>query len=96
MDLAYRCGAQPLAERAREELLACGARPRRYLLSGIEALTVSERRVAEMAAGGMSNPEIAQTLFITRKTVEAHLGQAFRKLEITSREQLPAALEGAD
>lgn len=95
MDLAHRCGARPLAERAREELLACGARPRRLVLSGVESLTVSERRVAQMAAGGMSNPEIAQALFVTRKTVEAHLHQAYRKLDITSREQLVEALRGA-
>jgi len=95
MDLAHRCGARPLAERAREELLACGARPRRLLLSGVESLTASERRVAQMAAGGMSNPEIAQALFVTRKTVEAHLIQTYRKLEIASREQLAAALRRA-
>ena len=94
MDLAHRCGARPLAERARQELLACGARPRRLLLSGVESLTASERRVAEMAAEGMSNPQIAQALFVTRKTVEAHLVQTYRKLDITSREQLPAALQG--
>ena len=94
MDLAHHCGARPLAERARQELLACGARPRRLVLSGVESLTVSERRVAEMAAGGKSNPEIAQALFVTRKTVEAHLAQAYRKLDIGSREQLPAALLG--
>ena len=48
--------------------------------------------VAEMAAEGLSNPEIAQSLFVTRKTVEAHLGNAYRKLDIRSRGELPAAL----
>ena len=95
MDFAHRCGARPLAERAREELLACGARPRRLVLSGVESLTASERRVAHMAAEGMSNPEIAQALFVTRKTVEAHLAQTYRKLDIGSREQLAEALGGA-
>lgn len=95
MDVAHRSGARPLAERAREELLACGARPRRLVLSGVESLTASERRVAQMAAEGMSNPEIAQALFVTRKTVETHLGHAYSKLEIGSREELAEALRGA-
>jgi DNA-binding CsgD family transcriptional regulator len=61
-------------------------------MSGSEALTASERRVAEMAAGGLSNPEIAQALFVTKKTVEAHLGSAYRKLGINSRARLASAL----
>ena len=95
MDLAHRCGAVALAERAREELVACGARPRRLVLVGVDSLTASERRVAQMAADGMSNPEIAQALYVTRKTVEAHLRQVFRKLDIASRDQLDAALRTA-
>ena len=95
MDFAHRCGAGPLAERARDELLACGARPRRLVLSGVESLTASERRAADMAAAGMSNPEIAQALFVTRKTVEAHLAQAYRKLDISSRDELADALRRA-
>lgn len=94
LDLATRSGAAPLAERAREELAASGARLRRELLSGVESLTASERRVAELAAGGMSNPEIAQALFVTRKTIETHLGHVYMKLDIASREQLPTALAG--
>jgi DNA-binding CsgD family transcriptional regulator len=62
-------------------------------LTGIGALTPSERRVAEMAAGGMTNREIAQALFVTLRTVEIHLTHAYQKLEINSREQLPNALE---
>ena len=61
----------------------------------MEQLTASERRVAELAAEGLSNPEIAQALFVTRKTVETHLGRAYRKLGITSRTRLTAALAGA-
>jgi DNA-binding CsgD family transcriptional regulator len=53
-------------------------------------LTVSERRVAELAATGLSNPEIAQTLFVTRKTVETHLGRVYSKLDIPGRAQLAA------
>lgn len=92
MDLAHRCGAVRLEERARGELMAAGARPRRAVLTGRDALTATERRVAELAAGGMSNPEIAQSLFVTRKTVENHLGRIYPKLGINSREQLPEAL----
>ena len=87
-DLAGRCAAAPLAERAYEELLAAGARPRSRALSGVESLTPSERRVAGMAAQGMTNREIAQALFVTQRTVEMHLSNAFRKLEIGSRTQL--------
>jgi DNA-binding CsgD family transcriptional regulator len=95
LDLAYRCGAARLAEQARAELLAAGARPRTGILTGLEALTASERRVAELAAAGMSNPEIAQALFVTLNTVEGHLRHAYRKLSISSRGQLPAALRSS-
>ncbi|HEV2786183.1 MAG TPA: helix-turn-helix transcriptional regulator, partial [Solirubrobacteraceae bacterium] len=92
LDLAQRCGAAAVAERAREELVAAGARPRVAALSGVDALTPSERRVAGMAAEGMSNREIAQALFVTPRTVEMHLSNAFRKLDIRSRTQLVQAL----
>jgi DNA-binding CsgD family transcriptional regulator len=95
LDLADACGAGPLVERARHELRAAGGRPRRPRLSGVDALTASERRIAAMAADGLSNPEIAQALFVTTKTVEAHLSGAYRKLGIRSRAELPAALRGA-
>jgi DNA-binding CsgD family transcriptional regulator len=95
LDMAHRCGATRLAQQARAELLAAGARPRRGALTGLEALTASERRVAELAAAGMSNPEIAQALFVTLNTVEGHLRHAYRKLSISSRGQLPAALRSA-
>jgi DNA-binding CsgD family transcriptional regulator len=84
-----------LAQRARDELLTTGAKPRRAVLTGLEALTASERRVAEMAVAGMSNPEIAQALFVTLSTVEGHLRHAYRKLSISSRSQLPTALRSA-
>ena len=92
LDLAHRCGATTLAVRATQELEATGARPRRVLQSGLGSLTTSERRVAELAGAGLSNPEIAQQLFITRKTVEAHLGHVYLKLDIKSRGQLPDAM----
>jgi DNA-binding CsgD family transcriptional regulator len=95
VELASICGAAPLVSRAETELLATGARPRRIALSGLESLTPSERRVAEMAADGPTNREIAQALFVTPKTVEVHLSSVYRKLGITSRAQLGAALAPA-
>ena len=92
MDLAHSCGALGLAERAREELRATGARPRRLALSGAQALTAAERRVAEMAADGLTNRRIAQELFVTTATVETHLRHSFQKLDVHSRRQLAAAL----
>jgi DNA-binding CsgD family transcriptional regulator len=92
LDVARRCGATVLAEHARGELLATGARPRRAQLTGVDSLTASERRIAVMAAEGVSNPAIAQALFVTRKTVETHLGHVYPKLGIGSREALAAAL----
>jgi DNA-binding CsgD family transcriptional regulator len=92
VDLALRCGAFGLAGRANEEIAATGARPRKVLQTGLDALTTSERRAAQLAADGMTNKEIAQTLFVTIKTVEVHLSHAYRKLEISSRAQLDNAL----
>lgn len=96
LDEADRAGAGALVAVARRELLAAGSRPRRARLSGREALTASELRVAEQAAEGISNREIAQSLFITVKTVESHLGNAYGKLGISSRSDLPAALEPSE
>jgi DNA-binding CsgD family transcriptional regulator len=92
LELATICSAAALAERAERELLATGARPRRIALSGVDSLTPSERRVAEMAAEGPTNREIAQALFVTQRTVEVHLTSIYRKLAINSRSQLAAAL----
>jgi class 3 adenylate cyclase/DNA-binding CsgD family transcriptional regulator len=92
LELAQRLGANLLSEEAHEELIASGARPRRLVRSGADALTPSERRIAALAAEGLSNRDIAQSLFVTLRTVEMHLSNAFRKLDISSRTQLPAAL----
>jgi len=92
LDLAERCGAGALAERARTELRAAGGRPSQLLGAGPRQLTVSERRVAELAAEGRSNPEIAQVLFVTRKTVETHLGHVYHKLGVSGRGQLGRVL----
>jgi DNA-binding CsgD family transcriptional regulator len=93
LDLAARCGATPLARRAREEALAAGARPRRPWSSGVHALTPSELRVARLAAQSLGNREIAQALFITTKTVSDHLTSAYRKLNISSRDQLVTVMK---
>ncbi|MFN8112280.1 MAG: AAA family ATPase [Solirubrobacterales bacterium] len=95
LDLALACGARALSDRALEELLASGAQPRRLRESGPDALTPAERRVAAMAAEGMTNRAVAQALFVSEKTVESQLGSVFRKLEIGSRAQLPEALSPA-
>jgi DNA-binding CsgD family transcriptional regulator len=92
LDLAHRCGARGIANQARGELVILGARPRRDAISGRDALTASELRVARLAAEGMTNREVAQALFITSKTASAHLSRVYRKLEITRRDQLSDAL----
>jgi DNA-binding CsgD family transcriptional regulator len=92
LDLARRCGALALSLRAEEELKLAGAKPKRLAFSGRDALTASELRVCRMAAKGMSNPEIAQALFVTRGTVESQLHAAYTKLGIRSRQHLAATL----
>jgi DNA-binding CsgD family transcriptional regulator len=92
LELADACGAAGLAEDVRTELYAAGARPRTAALSGAGALTASERRIAALAAEGSSNRDIAQTLFVTPKTVEVHLSNVYRKLGIRSRRELAGAL----
>lgn len=95
LDIAYRCGAAGAVSRALDELRASGARPRRPVLTGADALTPAETRVARLAAEGRSNREIAQELYVTLKTVEGTLGKAYVKLGISgrgAREALPDAL----
>ena len=91
---AHAIGARRIERLALAELRIAGARPRRLAFSGVAALTASERRVAELAAGGAGNREIAQALFVTPRTVEQHLYNAYKKLGIGSRSQLAAALRG--
>jgi DNA-binding NarL/FixJ family response regulator len=94
LELADACGADALVEHVRSELYATGARPRTTALGGVDSLTASERRVAAFAADGQSNRDIAQALFVTPKTVEVHLSNAYRKLGIRSRRDLAVALAG--
>jgi DNA-binding CsgD family transcriptional regulator len=95
LDIASAGGVVAIAERAREELRVTGAKLRRPSASGLDSLTPSERRIVDLAADGASNPEIAQALFVTVKTVEMHLGNAYRKLDISSRRQLAPLLRAA-
>ncbi len=94
LDLAYHCGARRIANQARAELIAAGAKPRRDAITGRDALTAGELRVARLATEGLTNREIAQALFITTKTAKARLRSVYRKLEITRRGQLATALSG--
>lgn len=96
LELARICGASALVERGSDELAAAGGRPQRAVLGGVESLTASERRVAEMAAAGLTNREIAQRLFVTVKAVQWHLRNCYRKLSVSSREELPAVLAKGD
>jgi DNA-binding NarL/FixJ family response regulator len=92
LDLAHRCGALGVARQAREELHAAGGRPRRPALVGAEALTPSEGRVAQLAADGYSNRQIAEALFLTQNTVHWHLRNVFRKLGVEARADLASRL----
>jgi DNA-binding CsgD family transcriptional regulator len=92
LDLAHRLGARRIANQARTELIAAGAKPRRDAITGRDALTAGELRVARLAAEGLTNREIAQALFITTRTAKAHLNHIYRKLDITRRNQLAGAL----
>lgn len=92
LELAHRCGAGGLERRARDELAAAGARPRRAIQTGVGALTASELKAAKLAAGGLTNKEIAERLFVTLRTVETHLTHVYEKLAVGGRRDLAGAL----
>jgi DNA-binding CsgD family transcriptional regulator len=87
-------GASRLAERARRELVATGLRPRRAALEGASALTPRQRQIVELAAAGKPNRAIAEQLFLSIKTVETHLAAGYRKLGVSTRLDLSAAVAG--
>jgi DNA-binding CsgD family transcriptional regulator len=88
LQLADAMGATRLTETARHELQALGLRPRRAAVTGPDSLTPTERRVADLAASGLTNRQIAEALFVTVKTVETHLARVYTKLGIASRADL--------
>ncbi len=85
-------GAQAFGERAGRELLATGETARKRTIETTGELTPHEARIARMARDGLSNQEIANQLFLTRKTIEYHLGKVFTKLGVASRHELDRAL----
>ena len=87
-------GMEAFAERARRELLAAGGTARRRAVAARVELTAQEAQIAQLAADGLSNPEIGARLFLSPRTVQYHLGKVFTKLDITSRTQLSRALSG--
>ncbi|MFI1307645.1 helix-turn-helix transcriptional regulator [Streptomyces sioyaensis] len=93
-ELARDCGADALVTRARDELRASGGRLRRTHRSGGGAgLTDAESRVAVRAAGGQTNRDIARELHVTKRTVEFHLTNVYRKAGVSRRSELAAALD---
>jgi len=92
LSLAERCGATRVAAIASSTMKSLGVRGRKRPMSGLGALTASERRVTTLAAAGRTNREVAQELFVTMKTVETHLAHAYQKLGISSRNDLRRAL----
>ena len=89
LELASQCDATLLVEEVRAELQTVGVRPRSDAATGVESLTPSERRVVDLAIGGGTNRDIAQELYVTPKTVEVHLSNAYRKLGVRGRRELP-------
>ena len=88
LELAHRSGAVVLGDSVRQELLASGAKPRRVPMTGIESLTPTELRIAKLAVQEDSNRKIAELLFVTKNTVAWHLLRVYRKLGVSSREEL--------
>ena len=89
-------GMEAFAERARKDLLAAGEKVRKRALEAREDLTPQELQIAQLARGGLSNPEIGARLFLSPRTVEWHLRKVFAKLGIRSRRELATALPSSD
>jgi DNA-binding CsgD family transcriptional regulator len=90
--LARSCGATALAAHVHGQLTVAGGSERKILRTGSDTLTATERRIAHMAAQGLSNQQIAKTLILSVRTIESHLAHAYQKLGITSRRELANAL----
>ena len=87
-ELFETMGAAAFAERTRAELAATGGRTQKRRAGVSEELTPQERHIATLAAGGATNPEIAEQLFLSSATVDYHLRKIYRKLSVRSRRQL--------
>lgn len=94
LDFGHQAGALSIESRVHEELHAAGARPRRPVIQGPDALTPSERRIASLMAEGLTSRQIAESLYLTINTIEWHRRNIYRKLSVTSREALGDALAG--
>jgi DNA-binding CsgD family transcriptional regulator len=90
-----RLGSTLWASRAQAELAATGLRPRRREPSTRTTLTPQERNVAELVAEGLTNQEVAISLFVSTNTIETHLRHIFQKLGVRSRVQLARTINGA-
>jgi DNA-binding CsgD family transcriptional regulator/tetratricopeptide (TPR) repeat protein len=95
-ELLTAIGMEAFAERARQELLATGEHVRRRTVETRDELTAQERRIAQLAQEGLSNPEIGARLFLSPRTVEWHLHKVFAKLGIRSRRELAKTLPSSD
>jgi DNA-binding CsgD family transcriptional regulator len=96
LDLAERCGSADLVDRARAQYVVAGGRLRPALPTGVSGLTAAERRAVALAAADRTNRQIAEELFLSVRTVEIHLTNAYRKLGVARRSELAAALAAAD
>lgn len=92
VEAAERCGAARLKARALDKLSAAGGRPRELSDRQRAALTWAELRVVRLVVRGMSNMQAAETLSISKRTVDTHLARTYRKLGISNRSQLVVAL----
>lgn len=92
LERARALGAGAVEKRAAAELEVAGTRAEKAARRGRHALSPGERRVVQLAVTGLSNREIAEELFVTRKAVEWHLSNAYGKLGINSRKELAEAL----
>jgi DNA-binding NarL/FixJ family response regulator len=96
------CGARHYRDQAERELGKLGhrihrrTRPGKPGAAGIESLTERELQVARLVADRKTNPQIAAELFLSQKTVETHLRNIFRKVDVSSRVGLARAIERAD